>query len=130
MGNNLLCEGTLLKCSYGSAPASLVVLPTNKVTTCNLAAANTMDNIAMVNVPTFGTCSSMSNPVVAAASAAAMGALTPMPCIPMIAAPWTPGSPQVTIANMPVLTKASKCMCSWGGMIEVNEVPQATVSTG
>ena len=37
----------------------------------------------------------------AAATAAALGVLTPMPCIPVTAAPWMPGVPQVLIGNMP-----------------------------
>ena len=52
----------------------------------------------------------MANPMVAAATAAAMGALTPMPCITMTVAPWVPGSPTVQIANMPALNDGSKLM--------------------
>jgi hypothetical protein len=53
-----------------------------------------------------------------AATAAAMGVLTPMPCIPVIAAPWTPGG-QVKVMNMPALINNAKCMCNWGGQISV-----------
>jgi hypothetical protein len=119
--------GALLKCSFGVAPSSLMVLPKNRVTT-QTPDANIMDYIPMVNILPFGMCQSLANPAVAAATAAAMGALTPMPCIPATAAPWVPGSPTVTIANMPALNNSSKLMCSFGGVIEVTFAGQATVS--
>ena len=53
-----------------------------------------------------------------AATAAAMGVLTPMPCVPVIAAPWAPGG-QERIANMPALLDNCKCICNWGGNISV-----------
>ncbi|MGL4604236.1 MAG: hypothetical protein ACRCU9_08815 [Iodobacter sp.] len=39
----------------------------------------------MLNIMPIGTCMSPATPMVAAATAAAMGVLTPMPCIPMAA---------------------------------------------
>ncbi len=45
----------------------------------------------------------------------------------MIAAPWTPGSPTVMINNSPALTNTSKCMCSWGGVIQITNAGQMTV---
>lgn len=106
-----------MTCSFGAAPASLVVLPKNKVLCEGPPAANIMDHVPLVNITPFGVCSSLANPTVAAATAAAMGALTPMPCIPATSAPWVPGAPTVLIANMPALNNVSKCMCNWGGVI-------------
>ena len=71
--------GAMLQCSFGAAPSSLVVLPTNKIL-ATTPAANIMDNKPMLNIMPFGVCMSMANPMVAAATAAAMGVLTPMPC--------------------------------------------------
>ena len=122
-----VCMGAMLKCTFGAAPSSLTVLPTSMVMT-NVPDANIMDNVPMLNVLPFGTCSSMANPVVIAATAAAMGALTPMPCIPVTAAPWVPGSPTVLLGNMPALDNSSKLMCSWGGVIGINSAGQASVS--
>lgn len=112
--------GALLQCSFGVAPSSLVVLPVNRIMAEQTPAANIMDHVPMVNIMPFGMCSSPSNPMVAAATAAAMGVLTPMPCIPMTMTPWTPGAPTVLIANMPALDNTSKCMCNWGGVVAIN----------
>jgi hypothetical protein len=118
--------GAALQCTFGVAPSSLVVLPVNKVMTSYVPAANIMDNKPMVNIMPFGMCQSPSNPVVAAATAAALGVLTPMPCIPATTAPWAPGAPTVMLANMPALDDTSKLMCMWGGVISVNFAGQAT----
>ena len=90
-------------------------------------AANIMDNKPMVNIPPFGMCMSMANPTVASATAAALGVLTPMPCVPVTAAPWVPGCPTVLIYNFPALNDSSKCMCTWGGVISINMPGQFTV---
>lgn len=84
-----------------------------------MPAANIMDHIPMVNIMPFGVCSSPANPTVAAATAAKLGVMTPMPCIPATPAPWVPGAPTVLLANMPALNNTSKLMCTWGGVIQV-----------
>ncbi|WP_295983859.1 DUF4280 domain-containing protein [uncultured Variovorax sp.] len=114
-----VCMGATLQCSFGAAPSSLVVLPASGVLTGGTPGANILDNKPIVNILPFGTCNSMSNPMVAAATAAALGALTPMPCIPLTAAPWAPGSPTVLVGNMPALQDSSKLACNWGGVIQV-----------
>ena len=119
--------GALLQCTFGVAPSPLTVLPTNKVM-APAPAATIMDHIPMVNIMPFGVCSSPSNPTVAAATAAALGVLTPMPCIPVTAAPWIPGSPKVLIGGMPALNNTCKCMCNWGGVISITMPGQMQVS--
>lgn len=121
-----VCTGAMTQCTFGVAPGSLMVLPLNMVMT-GTPAANILDNKPMVNVMPFGMCQSMGNPMVAAATAAAMGALVPMPCIPMTTAPWVPGAPTVLIGNMPSLNNSSKLMCMWGGVISINVPGQFTV---
>jgi len=86
-----VCTGAVMMCSFGAAPSTLAVLPANCVLTTT-PAANIMDNKPIVNVPPFGMCSSLANPTVAAATAAALGVLTPMPCVPVTAAPWVVGA--------------------------------------
>jgi Domain of unknown function (DUF4280) len=119
--------GAMLQCSFGAAPSSLVVLPQNAVLT-GTPAATIMDNAPMVNVLPFAMCSSPANPTVAAATAAALGVLTPMPCIPVTAAPWAPGSPTILIGNMPALNNSSKLLCNWGGVIEITQPGQMTTT--
>jgi len=119
--------GAMLQCSFGVAPSSLVVLPANAVLT-QTPAATILDNAPMVNILPFGMCNSPANPMVAAATAAALGVLTPMPCIPVTAAPWAPGSPTVLIGNMPALNNSSKLMCNWGGVIQINSPGQMTTT--
>jgi len=123
-----VCMGATLQCSFGAAPSSFVVLPTNKVLT-QTPDANIMDNKPMVNILPFGVCSSLANPTVAAATSAALGVLTPMPCIPNTPAPWVPGAPTVLLANMPTLNNTSKLMCMWAGEIQVVNPGQTTVMT-
>lgn len=121
--------GAMMTCSFGAAPGSLIVLPQNRVMGCKMPAANIMDNKPIVNIPTFGMCSSPANPVVAAATAAALGVLTPMPCIPATVTPWLPGSSSVMIANMPALNDSCTLNCMWGGLISISQPGQATVNT-
>lgn len=110
--------GAMMACSFGVAPSTLMVTPQNK-TLNKMPLANIMDNKPMVNVMPFGMCNSMANPTVAAATAAALGVLTPMPCVPATTAPWAPGSPTVLIGGNPALNNTSKLMCMWGGVIQI-----------
>ena len=84
-----------------------MVLPANRVMTNNVPAANIMDNKPLINILPFGVCSSLANPATAAATAAAMGAFTPMPCVPNTPALWAAGSPTVMLGNMPALNQSS-----------------------
>lgn len=121
------CMGAVCQCSFGVAPSSLVVTPENKVMVSNMPVATIMDNVPMKNIMPFGMCSSLANPTVASATAAALGVLTPMPCIPVTTAPWAPGSTTVLIANKPALNNSSKLMCAYGGVISINMPGQTTV---
>jgi Domain of unknown function (DUF4280) len=123
-----VCMGAQMMCSFGMAPSALVVLPTNRVNTNMVPDANIMDHIPMVNIMPFGMCTTPSNPAVAAATAAALGVLTPMPCVPVTPAPWVPGAPTVMLGNFPTLDNASKLMCTWGGVISFVTPGEFTVN--
>ena len=121
-----VCAGAMLACSFGAAPGTLAVLPANNVTTA-VPDATIMDSKPIVNIASFGMCMSPSNPTVAAATAAALGVLVPMPCMPVTPAPWAPGSPTVLIGGVPALNNASKLMCAYGGVIQITMAGQSTV---
>ena len=121
-----VCSGATLQCSFGAAPSTLNVLPMRQTMTTNMPAATIMDNAPFVNIAPFGMCSSLANPMVAAATAAALGVLTPMPCVPATTAPWIVGSPTVLIGNLPALNSDGKLMCMWAGVIQINVPGQFT----
>ena len=122
-----VCMGATMQCSFGMAPSSLVVLPTNRVMTNQVPDANIMDHIPMVNIMPFGMCMSPANPTVAAATAAALVVLTPMPCIPNTPSPWVTGAPTVLLGNSPALDNISTLMCVWGGVIQFVAPGETTV---
>ena len=122
---NAVVNTALCTCSFGAAPCILPVTSQQTVITANMPQATIMDN----KLPTFGMCSSLANPTVASATAAAMGALTPMPCIPLTVAPWAVGAPTVLVCGKPLLNNTSKLMCSYGGVIQVTMTPAMTVQT-
>lgn len=119
------CLGATMKCSFGMAPSTLVPTP-KPVLTSNKVAANILDHISIANIPPFGMCRSLANPAVAAATSAAMGALTPMPCVPATPAPWVAGAPTVILCNAPALNNTSTLSCIWGGVIQFVSPGQAT----
>lgn len=123
-----VCMGAQMMCSFGMAPSSLVVLPVNRVNTDMVPDANIMDHVPMVNIMPFGMCITPSNPAVAAATAAALGVLTPMPCIPVTPSPWVPGAATVNLGNFPTLDNVSTLMCTWGGVITFVEPGEETVN--
>lgn len=122
-----VCMGAMMRCSFGVAPSSLVVLPENRVLTNEVPDANIMDHIPLTNIMPFGMCQSPANPEVAAATAAALGVLTPMPCVPVTPAPWVPGAPTVLLGNFPTLDNTSELVCTWGGVITFIEAGEETV---
>jgi uncharacterized Zn-binding protein involved in type VI secretion len=48
--------------------------------------------------------------------------------MPNTTAPWTPGSPNVTIANQPALRQTDTCRCAWGGTITISDPGQTIVT--
>ena len=110
---------------FGAAPSTFVPTP-RPHQSCSLIEGVITDNVPLVNIMSFGMCSSPANPTVAAATAAALGVLTPMPCVPATPAPWAPGVPNVLITNIPVLDNNCKLACTWGGVIGITFPAQVT----
>ena len=122
---NPVVQTSICMCSFGMAPCPLMVSSQQNVMVNNMLQATIMDN----KFPTFGMCTSLMNPTVSAATSAAMGVLTPMPCVPAIAAPGGPGAPTVLVGGKPLLNNTSKLMCNFGVIIQVNMSPAFTTMT-
>ena len=119
MALSYVVEGAKLKCNFGSSDSNLQ-LPIHHRTKINgKSQANIMDHKAMLNIKPFGQCSSLTNPVVAAATAANQGKLQKMPCVPATVTPWMNGKTDNMIQNFHALTDKSTCMCMWCGKIEI-----------
>ncbi|NLF03465.1 MAG: DUF4280 domain-containing protein [Actinomycetales bacterium] len=118
MGGPAAVQAAMLMCSFGVAPSTLTPLPTPKVLVEGRPAATITDSAPMVNVPPFGMCTSLGNPTVAAATAAALGVLTPMPCVP-VTTPWVNGAAKTLVGGKPALTLGGQCQCAYGGVIQI-----------
>ena len=119
MANTYVTSTATLKCTFGMAPSKLVILPDKRVMLAGKPMATIMDSKPMVNIMPFGMCQSLANPTVASATSAAMGVLTPMPCIPNTPFPWVGGKMEYLVGNMPALKKSCTCQCMWAGVISI-----------
>lgn len=122
----LVSQGTILKCSFGSVPTPLMVLPDKRVKVM-FPAATKKDCVPLVNVLPFGMCSNPANPMVAAATAAAFGVLTPVPCMPCIAGTWSGTCKKVKIKGEEAVKADSGLKCAFGGSIQVAVPSQVKV---
>jgi hypothetical protein len=119
---NVVCTGATLQCSFGTTPSTFAA---SGAQISASSPAGVVTDVAAENVPPFGMCMSLSNPQVAAATAAALGVLSPQPCVPVLS-PWSPGSAQVTINEVSALDDASQCTCTWGGVVTVSSTGQVS----
>lgn len=117
-----------LMCTMGTAPAPLKVTSQTKVLAEGKPAGTIQDATALSNVGPFGMCTSLANPQVSAATTAAMGVLTPQPCVPVPAGTWIPTKPKVLIDGKPCLTQDCKMMCSYAGSIGITLPGQTKVN--
>ncbi len=125
---NLACSGATLSCSYGTATSALTILPTNEVNADSMPAATVEDYSPLVNIMSFGECTSETNPAVIAATAAANGVQTPAPCVPATVTPWSPGIADVTIGGLTALDNNSTCACTWAGEISFSDAGEEDVT--
>ena len=121
-----VCTGAIMSCTFGMMPSVLDVIPFTGVY-ATLPAANIEDSLPILNIEPFGMCMSELNPEVIAATAAALGVLTPMPCLPMTFDPWFPGAVTTMMGGLPALDDTSICLCDWGGVIVIEDPGQFEV---
>jgi len=98
--SELTVSNAVCACTFGMAPSVLEVLPLALTMGQSMPAGHINSATPFAEVMPFGMCMSLANPAVAAATAAALGVLTPMPCTPVTSV-WAPGSPTVMIGGMP-----------------------------
>ena len=125
--SQIVCSGASLMCSFGTAPSNLVATNAPMTLVDGKPAATVADAAPMTNIMPFGMCTTRSNPQVAAATAAALGVLTPQPCVPATAS-WIPSQMTVLAGGKPCVTQDAKCMCMYGGNISVANPGQMIVS--
>lgn len=126
----IVVSGAVLKCPFGATPSTLQVSSQQITIAGGMPVATIQDAQPTVNISSFGMCSSLANPQVASATAAAMGVLTPQPCMPVTAGTWIPTKPTVLVNGKPCLTSDCKVMCTNGmGAISVTYPGQTMVRT-
>jgi hypothetical protein len=125
----IVVAGAIIQCPFGTTPASLSVTSQNMVLAEGKPVATVQDFAPNVNISGCGMCSSMANPQVAAATAAALGVLTPQPCIPAVAGPWIATQTKCLAGGKPCLTNDSKAICSYGGNLSIINAGQKTIVT-
>ena len=126
--SELVAAGGTAVCSMGTAPAPVKVTSQSKVLAEGKPAATITDSQGGANIGPFGLCTSMANPAVSAATAAAMGVLTPQPCTPVPAGTWIATKPKVIIGGKPCLTGDCKMMCAYAGSVSVTFPGQVKVT--
>ena len=127
----VVVSGAKLMCPFGTMPATLIATSQLMTLGNSKPIATIMDIQFGSNITTFGMCSSLANPQVAAATAAALGVLTPQPCSMVPAGPWQATKPTVLIGGKPVLTQGSMLICGMGmGQISIISPGQMKTVTG
>lgn len=111
-----VCMGAMLQCPFGVVPSTLIVTSQSTVLVGGKPLATIMDSKPIANVPPFGMCNCPANPATVKPPPVMFA---PAPCMPVLTAPWTPGSPTVIAGNFPALNNSSKLICQWGGVISI-----------
>ncbi|MCM1283623.1 MAG: DUF4280 domain-containing protein [Muribaculaceae bacterium] len=120
--------GATCACCFGGIPCSLNVTSQMTCLADGRPAGTIMDMQPGTNLAGFGMCASLANPAVAAATAAALGVLTPQPCTFAPAGTWIPANPKVLLGGKPVLTSDATLICALGaGNIKIVSPGQTKV---
>lgn len=123
----MVITGASCTCTFGTAPGTINVTSQTQVLSSGAPCA-TIQDCQSTNISPFGLCTSLANPAVASATAAAMGVLTPQPCTLVPAGTWIPASPTVMVGGKPCLTSDAKLMCGYAGSISIVNPGQGTTN--
>ena len=112
--------GATIQCTMALPPGMGSFTATNQMTVKigGQTAGTIADTAPMVNVGSCGMCTSMANPQVASATAAALGVLTPMPCVPSPMGTWI-GCTAPLVGGIPALNTDGTLMCAYGGTVRI-----------
>jgi hypothetical protein len=122
-----VCMGAKLKCSFGSGPKDMMVLPIGKTLTAFVKPiATEMDFVPFLNIPAFGNCTSIINPM-NWKMAGPVPVFVPSSCMPVPIMPWSPVAKKTKIGGNPAMLETSKTTCVWLGSIEVDNPGQTTI---
>lgn len=113
-------QGAQMNCSCGDGSASLKVTQ-KKVFIEHKPQATAKDHLSLVNIPSFGLCSSLANPAVAAATAANHGKLKKVKCIPNTVSPWVGARDNNYICEAQALLDSSTLRCAYCGVIKISD---------
>lgn len=119
--DSYVCSGATMKCTFGDRKSKLTVFPDRTVFLTGQPMANISDHTSLYNIAPFGKCHTTSFPPTGAATAAAHGKLTPMPCVPGTNSNWMNGKNDYIIKGDPALLKSSFCRCCYGGVITITD---------
>lgn len=126
----VVVSGAKLTCPFGTAPGTLNATSQVTVLGCSKPVATIMDIAPGSNITPFGMCCSMANPQVAAATAAALGVLTPQPCTMVPSGPWQAMKPTALVGGKPILAQGATLLCGMGmGQISVVAPGQVKIVT-
>lgn len=124
----IVVSGGTAQCTFGTAPGNINATSQTMCFGCSKPVATIKDTAANVNITSFGMCTSLANPQVAAATAAALGVLTPQPCMLVAAGTWIPTNPAVLVGGAPCLTNDSQLICGNGmGTIVITSPGQTQI---
>lgn len=116
----MVVTGACCQCSFGTVPCTLQVTAQMTCMADGKPIATIQDAKPGINLSGFGMCTSLANPAVAAATAAALGVLTPQPCNLLPAGPWIMANPKVLVGGIPCLSSDASLLCGLGaGSIRV-----------
>lgn len=122
----MIVTGATAVCTFGTAPGTITASSQAAVLAEGKPAA-TIQDVGAASITPFAMCTSLANPQVAAATAAALGVLTPQPCAMVPAGTWIPAKPGVMVGGKPCLTSDCKLMCAYGGSVSIMAPGQAKV---
>lgn len=124
----MVTAGARCMCSFGMAPSTLMVTSQTGCMISGKPAATISDCQPNINLPPFGLCSSLANPAVASATAAALGVLTPQPCTLIPAGTWSTTDAKLIVGGKPCLTNEASLVCGLGaGAVRIVEPGQTNV---